>query len=423
MRMFLPIKGPGGRYLTSREKVALLILGITLVLCILTILHGEHAYLRDQSRNPIFSLVSLLCRKFGGGIIALYALVLVWSGLIYFKGEKIARVTPLTGRLFAALAVTVGVSGALGIANLQTAGGLGSLVGGALGRTFGGGVGFPMLLALMLLGLHLAGQGAWAAMREPMPAVARAGGAPGFAIDAGGRRVGGMTFVDDGDPTADERTLAVTRAMEEIEQRQGVTIIEVDERPSIGEEVADAPPPPPESEESRVREGLAAVEDLLEVADSRPPAPAPVAEAWAVEAEVQEEPPRAEEDYETEEHGLVPVPPAESPAAAWQIAPAEEEEEEGVYAGEVEAAEAADETADETAAAPEVKEPAAAVIEEEEQEESPEADGFADEDPYAQGGLLRRIQEKQKAASPPAESTDDDDRPFTTFDWRGRPLS
>jgi hypothetical protein len=132
--MFLPIKGPGGRYLTSREKVALLILGITLVLCILTILHGEHAYLRDQSRNPIFSLVSLLCRKFGGGIIALYALVLVWSGLIYFQGEKIARVTPLTGRLFAALAVTVGVSGALGIAKLETAGGLGSLVGGALGR-------------------------------------------------------------------------------------------------------------------------------------------------------------------------------------------------------------------------------------------------------------------------------------------------
>ncbi|MCK6460591.1 MAG: hypothetical protein L6Q95_11950, partial [Planctomycetes bacterium] len=308
MRMFLPIKGPGGRYLTSREKVALLILGITLVLCILTILHGEHAYLRDQSRNPIFGLVSLLCRKFGGGIIALYALVLVWSGLIYFKGEKIARVTPLTGRLFAALAVTVGVSGALGIANLQTAGGLGSLVGGALHRTFGGGVGFPMLLALMLLGLHLAGQGAWAAMREPMPLAAHAGGG-GFGLDAPGRRVSGMTFVDDGDPTADERTLAVTRAMEEIEQRQGVTIIEVDERPSIGEEVAEAPPPPPESEESEVREGLAAVEDLLEVADSRP-APLPAAEAWAVEAEVQEEPPRAEEDYESEEHGLVPVPPA-----------------------------------------------------------------------------------------------------------------
>jgi hypothetical protein len=416
--MFLPIKGPGGRYLTPREKVALLILGITLVLSVLTILQGEHAYLSDQSRNPVFGLVSLLCRKFGGGIIALYALVLVWSGLIYFKGEKIARVTPLSGRVFAALAVTVGVSGALGIAKLETAGGLGSVVGGALGRTFGGGVGFPMLLALMLLGLHLAGQGAWAAMREPMPAGARPAGG-GFGLDAPGRRVSGMTFVDDGDPTADERTLAVTQAMEEIERRQGVTIVEVDERPSIGEEVADAPPPPPESEESSVREGLAVVEDLLEVADARP---AP--EAWAVETEVQEEPPgRPEEEYETEEHGLVPVPPAESPAAAWQIAPAPRAEE-GVSAGEeagetAETREVADVGDQDAAEAP------AAVVEEEgeveEQQEPPQADGYADEDPYAQGGLLRRIQEK--ASDPPAESNVDEERPFTTFDWRGRPLS
>jgi hypothetical protein len=412
--MFLPIKGPGGRYLTPREKVALLILGITLVLCILTILHGEHAYLKDQSRNPIFAVVSLLCRKFGGGIIALYALVLVWSGLIYFKGEKIARVTPLTGRLFAALAVTVGVSGALGIANLQTAGGLGSTVGGALGRTLGGGVGFPMLLALMLLGLHLAGQGAWAAMREPMPAAARAGGG-GFGFDAPGHRVSGMTFVDDGDPSADERSLAVTTAMEEIERRQGVTIIEVDERPSIGEEVEEAPPPPPESEESEVREGLAAVEDLLEVADTRPEAP----EAWAVETEVQEDPPaRAEEEeYDSTDHGLVPVPPAaESPAAAWQI-PAEEE---GVSAGEEEAAA---ETEDVAEAATE--EPAPAAIIEEEPEEEPQADGYADEDPYAQGGLLRRLQEKAAAESSAEQEpeSEEEGRPFTTFDWRGRPLS
>jgi hypothetical protein len=410
--MFLPIKGPGGRYLTPREKLALLILGITLVLCILTVLHGEHAYQDDQSRNPIFGVVSLLCRKFGGGIIALYALVLVWSGLIYFKGEKIARVTPLSGRVFAALAVTVGVSGALGIANLHTAGGLGHLVGGALGRTFGGGVGFPMLLVLMLLGLNLAGQGAWAAMREPVPAAARAGGG-GFALDAPSSRVSGIPFVDDGDPTADERTLAVTQAMEEIERRQGVTIIEVDERPSIGEEVADAPPPPPESEESEVREGLAAVEDMLEVADARPETAAPT--MWAVETEVQEEPARAEEEYESEEHGLVPVPPAESPAAAWQVPP----EEEGVSAGEEEARAETGEAAE----AREVEEAAGVEIEEEEEEEQgepPQADGFSDEDPYAQGGLLRRIQEK---AVPPAEPSAEDDRPFTTFDWRGRPLS
>ena len=95
--------------------------------------------------------------KSGGGIVALYGLILVWSGLIYFKGEEIARITPIGGRLFAALAVTVGVSGALGIANLQTAGDLGLVVGSALSRTFGAGIGFPILLMLMLLGVHLAG--------------------------------------------------------------------------------------------------------------------------------------------------------------------------------------------------------------------------------------------------------------------------
>ncbi len=398
MRMFLPIKGPGGRYLTSREKVALLILGVTLVLCVLTVLHGENAYAGDRSRNPIFAVVSLLCRKFGGGIVALYALVLVWSGLIYFKGEKVAKVTPLTGRLFAAIAVTVGVSGALGIAQLQTAGGLGSVVGGALHRTFGGGVGFPVLMGLMLLGLHLAGQGAWAAMREPTPVAARPGAAA-LTIDASSRRVSGLVFADDGDPTADERTLAVTQAMEEIERSQGVTIVEVDERPTIGEEVEEAPPPPPASEESEVQQGLAAVADALEVSD------APLKEAWAVEAEVQEEPPRAEEDYETEEHGLVPVPSADSPAAAWQTAPPAQEE--GVRAGEEEATAPAE--------AEEIAEPAA-----EAEEQAPQADGYADEDPYAQGGLLRRIQEE---TPPPAEPAPEEERPFTTFDWRGRPLS
>jgi hypothetical protein len=404
MRMFLPIKGPGGRYLTAREKVALLILGVTLVLCVLTILHGENAYAGDRSGNPIFAVVSLLCRKFGAGIVALYALVLVWSGLIYFKGEKIAKVTPLTGRLFAALAVTVGVSGALGIAHLQTAGGLGNVVGGALHRTFGGGVGLPVLMGLMLLGLHLAGQGAWAAMREPIPAAAAPirSAAGTITIDPTSRRVSGITFVDDGDPTADERTLAVTQAMEEIERSKGVTIIEVDERPSIGEEVEEAPAPPPASEEAEVQEGLAAVTDALEVAG------APREEAWAVETEVQEEPPRAEEDYETEEHGLVPVPPADdNPAAAWQVAPPKEQEE-GVREGEEAAAEPAE------ALAPEVAEP-----EQAEESEEPQADGYADEDPYAQGGLLRRIQEE---TPPPAEPAAEDERPFTTFDWRGRPL-
>lgn len=397
MRMFLPIKGPGGRYLTPREKVALLILGLTLVLCVLTVLHGENAYAPEPSKNPIFALVSLLCRKFGGGIVALYALVLVWSGLIYFKGEKIAKVTPLTGRLFAAIAVTVGISGALGIAHMQTAGGLGNAVGGALHRTFGGGVGFPMLMGLMLLGLNLAGQGAWAAMREPIPLAARSMGGM-MPLEPTSRRVSGITFVDDGDPTSDERTLAVTQAMEEIERSPGVTIIEVDERPSIGEEVEEAPPPPPASEESEVQEGIAAVEDALELAD------APREEAWAVEAEVQEEPPQAEEEYESEDHGLVPVPPGDSPAAAWQTAPPPAEE--GVHAGE----EAVEEAA----------EPVGATEDEEEEQEA-QADGFAeDEDPYATGGFVRRVQEE---APPPAGEPVDEERPFTTFDWRGRPLS
>ncbi|MHC4728951.1 MAG: hypothetical protein ACYS6Z_00005, partial [Planctomycetota bacterium] len=103
MRMFLPIKGPGGRYLTPNEKIALLILGLTLVLGVLTLLAGEAAYLDDGAQNPVFGFVAVLCRSTGGGIIALYALVVVWSGLIYFKGERVADVAPLGGRMFAAL--------------------------------------------------------------------------------------------------------------------------------------------------------------------------------------------------------------------------------------------------------------------------------------------------------------------------------
>jgi hypothetical protein len=243
-------------------------------------------------------------------------------------------------------------------------------------------------------------------MREPMPVVAGAGprhAAGALTMDPASRRVSGIPFVDDGDPSADERTLAVTQAMEEIERRQGVTIIEVDERPSIGEEVEEAPPPPAASEEAEVQQGLAAVTDALEVSDEPLDVIESRREAWAVETEVQEEPPQ--EEYETPEHGLVPVPPADSPAAAWQVAspPAEEE---GVRAGEEEAVEA-----EEAAEAPGTAEDA----------ETPQADGYADEDPYAQGGLLRRLQEQ---APPPAEPTsEDEERPFTTFDWRGRPLS
>jgi hypothetical protein len=52
------------------------------------------------------------------------------------------------------------------------------------------------------------------------------------------------------------------------------------------------------------------------------------------------------------------------------------------------------------------------------EEVEPQADGFAEEDdPYATGGLVRRIQEET-----PAPEDSEEDRPFTTFDWRGRPI-
>ena len=84
MRMFLPIKGPGGRYLTPNEKVALLILGLTLVLGVLTLLAGEAAYLDDGAQNPIFGFVAVLCRGIGGGIILNGQL---YRGVRYTAGE------------------------------------------------------------------------------------------------------------------------------------------------------------------------------------------------------------------------------------------------------------------------------------------------------------------------------------------------
>ena len=270
MRSFLPIKGPGGRTLTPNEKVALLILGFTLVMCVLTLTAGERAYADGPPRNPVFGAVAALSRTLGGGIVALYALVLVWSALIFFKGERVARVGPLPGRVFAAVGVTIGVSGVLGLGNLQSAGSLGQAVGSAFGNTFGDAVGFPLLLVLLLLGFHLAGQGAWTALR--VPAVAVAGGAgvkAGFGSESG--RFGGHpSMPDDGDPTADERSLAVTRAMEEIERSQGVTIVDVEPeeeedeaRASIGEEVEAAGAPAPDTEEDEVRRGLDYVHETL----------------------------------------------------------------------------------------------------------------------------------------------------------------
>jgi len=497
MRGFLPIKGPGGRYLTPNEKVALLVLGFTLVLCALTLLAGEEAYSGSAARNPVFGFVSWLCRQLGAGVVAFYCVVLVWSGLIFFKGERTARVAPLGGRLVAALAITVGVSGALGIAHLQTAGGLGVMVGGALGNTLGAAVGFTLLLLLMLLGIHLAGQGAWSALREPMSSVAVAGaGSSGIGVDlreAGGRRSGHAPLPDDGDPSSDERSLAVTQAMEEIERSQGVTIVDVEpeteeeeedetaERESIGEEVDAAGPPAPETEEAEIQRGLEAVAEAM---DAPATDEAEIDETGASdepasdEAETGAAAAREAEEYDSRRHGLVPVPPGpEGGVVEAETEIDETEAEEDAYEDEYEDEDAEyedaeeaeydevtdkaeddpeeaeyEEVADDSEEAHVEDEPEEAEYEEEtvEVEEEPEeaeydeetidvedepeeaeyedeeaetpvpqADGATEqepaEDPYAQGGLLRRLQ-----AKPPA--TEDGDKPYTSFDWRGRPL-
>ena len=89
-----------------------------------------------------------------GEIVALYAIVLIWSALIYWKGEKVARVQPLSGRLFAALCVVIGISGALGLTQLSTAGDLGAVVGALDARDA---VGFQVRQGLDLGGEVLGG--------------------------------------------------------------------------------------------------------------------------------------------------------------------------------------------------------------------------------------------------------------------------
>ena len=274
MRTFLPITGPGGRALTPKERVALGVLAFTLILCVLTLLAGERAFFATEAQNPIFALAAIPSRLLGGGILAFYALVLIWSGLLYLKGEKVVQLGSLPGRLFAAFGVAIGVSGALGIAELTTAGALGNLVGGAVGNTLGGAVGHFVLLVLGLLGLSLAAQGSWAAMRGAPVAVAEGsstdGGVAGFAepIDeqARLRGVGEPPLPDDGDPSPEARTLAVTQAMEEIERSQGVRILDVEqsESESVGESVDMAPEAGKETEEGEVQAGLREVADLLD---------------------------------------------------------------------------------------------------------------------------------------------------------------
>ena len=94
MRMFLPIKGPGGRALTPRETVALVVLGLTLVLCLLTLLAGESAYLGGVARNPVFWLVEGLSRALGGGIVALYGIESPGLTASLAIGETVAGMLP-----------------------------------------------------------------------------------------------------------------------------------------------------------------------------------------------------------------------------------------------------------------------------------------------------------------------------------------
>ncbi|MFQ5843496.1 MAG: hypothetical protein ACE5JG_00745, partial [Planctomycetota bacterium] len=228
MRMFLPIKGPGGRNLTGREKVALAVLGCTLIVCLLTLMAGDRAYLLGPSQNPILGIVSVPSRLLGGGIVALYAVILFWSALVYLRGEQTLDGSSTSGRAVAALGITIGLSGVMGCAQLETAGSLGHLVGGSIRSTLGGTVGIPVLVLLVLVGLSVAAEGAWGALRAPVPQTAAAESRPAgpAAPPAGtlfvegmpppkGRGVGEPPLPDDGDPSREARSLAVTRAVEE----------------------------------------------------------------------------------------------------------------------------------------------------------------------------------------------------------------
>ncbi|MEM9407465.1 MAG: hypothetical protein AAGA81_15615 [Acidobacteriota bacterium] len=346
MRQFLPTKGPGGRELTAKEKAALVILACTLILCVLTLLAGDRAFSDEPAQNPVFGLVGVLAGSVGVGILAAYGLVLLWSALIFFKGERVAGDKPMPGRVMATLGVTVALSGLLGVAQLAAAGELGSMVGSAMGNTFGGTMGFALLLAMMLLGGHLAGQGAWNAFRGPALATA-APAAPittgGFTLPTPSPRVGGTDLVpDDGESSADERSRAISQAMDEIERSQGVTIVEVEEqeaeeedadddeievaesRTSIGEAVEALEEPEPETEEAQVQQGLDAIASALAQSQM-------VIDERSEEEEDQQE--ELEEDLEEEvvageagNHGLVPVP-AEDAEAELEEEELDEEEE------------------------------------------------------------------------------------------------
>ena len=134
--------------------------------------------------------------------------------------------------------------------------------------------------------------------------------------------------------------------------------------------VVEAPEPEPESEEGQVQRGLETIEAALADAIGTP-----------VEDAVETEEPEEEEEAPVEfKQALIDLPEPPAPVVEEQAPPIEEEPEEE----------------------PEVITPP----------EPPRTDG----DPYAQGGLLRRLQRDEP------DNPSDDDRPYSSFDWRGRPV-
>ena len=92
-------------------------------------------------------------------------------------------------------------------------------------------------------------------------------------MQAGLRGAGEPPLPDDGDPSPEARTLAVTQAMEEIERSQGVRIVDIEESEpeSIGESVDAAPEPGADTEEGEVQAGLREVQGLLDSVRSPEP--------------------------------------------------------------------------------------------------------------------------------------------------------
>ena len=474
MRHFLPIKGPGGRNLTTKEKVALVVLSLTLIFSVLTLLAGNDAFGSDPARNPVFGLVGAFARPIGVGILALYGVVLLWSGLIFFKGERAVRMSPLPGRALAAFGAAIGISGLLGIAQLDAAGELGQVVGGAIGHTFGA-FGFLILLAMMALGAHLAGQGAWTVLRgssggalAQMPPMDTGGG--GFSLPASSPRMGSTPMLpDDGDPSADERTLAITQAMDEIERSQGVRIVEVQESVAVVEDPVTVEEPVSLEEPVTVEEPVSLEEDGLEEDGRRTIGEAvealPEPEVETEEAQVQrcldavasalhglktpEDVPEAEEEAcEEEEDDEVeveagPAATLEQPAHGYVSLLEQEEEEEEEEEEPEEEAEYDEEEADEDEEIEEDEDELEEEDDEEEWDEEEEDDEDVEEEkeedddddappqlvqPYLFPVAKREVEEEEDEGDEAPESESDTDADpaaadrETNFDWRGRPL-